>query len=135
MIFVSLQASADSVMDASAVQFCARKVSAVSGDARKALDICRYVTDWGRFTLEETATSEKGGKSVNAIMLKIHAKRWNRKRKNSKFSFFLVSAPQLILYNFIFCWCFIRNCSHTLCKCDYDYVTIKLHLIVEHFMI
>lgn len=28
-------------MDASAVQFCARKVSAVSGDARKALDICR----------------------------------------------------------------------------------------------
>lgn len=29
-------------MDASAVQFCARKVSAVSGDARKALDICRY---------------------------------------------------------------------------------------------
>lgn len=45
MLFVSSQASADSVMDASAVQFCARKVSAVSGDARKALDICRYVTD------------------------------------------------------------------------------------------
>lgn len=39
---VSSQASADGIMDASAVQFCARKVSAVSGDARKALDICRY---------------------------------------------------------------------------------------------
>uniref|UniRef100_A0A8P4GGY3 Cdc6 C-terminal domain-containing protein n=1 Tax=Dicentrarchus labrax TaxID=13489 RepID=A0A8P4GGY3_DICLA len=35
-------ASAEGIMDASAVQFCARKVSAVSGDARKALDICRY---------------------------------------------------------------------------------------------
>ncbi|XP_023274758.1 cell division control protein 6 homolog, partial [Seriola lalandi dorsalis] len=35
------QASADGILDASAVQFCARKVSAVSGDARKALDICR----------------------------------------------------------------------------------------------
>uniref|UniRef100_A0A3B4YIL6 Cell division cycle 6 homolog (S. cerevisiae) n=1 Tax=Seriola lalandi dorsalis TaxID=1841481 RepID=A0A3B4YIL6_SERLL len=34
------QASADGILDASAVQFCARKVSAVSGDARKALDIC-----------------------------------------------------------------------------------------------
>uniref|UniRef100_A0A3B3C5Z2 Cell division cycle 6 homolog (S. cerevisiae) n=1 Tax=Oryzias melastigma TaxID=30732 RepID=A0A3B3C5Z2_ORYME len=37
------QVSAEAVLDASAVQFCARKVSAVSGDARKALDICRYV--------------------------------------------------------------------------------------------
>ena len=38
---VPSQASGDGVLDASAVQFCARKVSAVSGDARKALDICR----------------------------------------------------------------------------------------------
>lgn len=37
----SPQASAEGLLDASAVQFCARKVSAVSGDARKALDICR----------------------------------------------------------------------------------------------
>lgn len=37
----SHQAAAGGIMDASAVQFCARKVSAVSGDARKALDICR----------------------------------------------------------------------------------------------
>ncbi|MEQ2163034.1 AAA ATPase [Goodea atripinnis] len=31
----------EGMLDTSAVQFCARKVSAVSGDARKALDICR----------------------------------------------------------------------------------------------
>uniref|UniRef100_A0A674MBN2 Cell division control protein n=1 Tax=Takifugu rubripes TaxID=31033 RepID=A0A674MBN2_TAKRU len=39
------QASADGIMDTSAVQFCARKVSAVSGDARKALDICRRAVE------------------------------------------------------------------------------------------
>ncbi|XP_033824925.2 cell division control protein 6 homolog isoform X1 [Periophthalmus magnuspinnatus] len=39
------QASAESLLDASAVQFCARKVSAVSGDARKALDICRRAVE------------------------------------------------------------------------------------------
>lgn len=33
----------DPVLDAAALQFCARKVSAVSGDARKALDVCRLV--------------------------------------------------------------------------------------------
>ncbi|XP_077171078.1 cell division control protein 6 homolog [Paroedura picta] len=31
----------EQVLDRAAIQFCARKVSAVSGDARKALDICR----------------------------------------------------------------------------------------------
>ncbi|KAM9792213.1 cell division control protein 6 homolog [Neosynchiropus ocellatus] len=40
-----LQASSEGVLDASAVQFCARKVSAVSGDARKALDICRRAVE------------------------------------------------------------------------------------------
>ncbi|XP_068176941.1 cell division control protein 6 homolog [Antennarius striatus] len=39
------QASAEGIMDASAIQFCARKVSAVSGDARKALDICRRAVE------------------------------------------------------------------------------------------
>ncbi|KAM3864516.1 cell division control protein 6 homolog [Diretmus argenteus] len=39
------QASGDGILDASAVQFCARKVSAVSGDARKALDICRRAVE------------------------------------------------------------------------------------------
>ncbi|XP_032372413.1 cell division control protein 6 homolog [Etheostoma spectabile] len=39
------QASAEGLLDPSAVQFCARKVSAVSGDARKALDICRRAVE------------------------------------------------------------------------------------------
>ncbi|KAG8139983.1 hypothetical protein E2320_002729 [Naja naja] len=33
--------SGEQVLDSAAIQFCARKVSAFSGDARKALDICR----------------------------------------------------------------------------------------------
>ncbi|KAG9474135.1 hypothetical protein GDO78_004441 [Eleutherodactylus coqui] len=39
------QASGDPVLDNAAIQFCARKVSAVSGDARKALDICRRAVE------------------------------------------------------------------------------------------
>jgi len=39
---LSVVESGSSVLDASAVQFCARKVSAMAGDMRKALDICRY---------------------------------------------------------------------------------------------
>ncbi|XP_054850589.1 cell division control protein 6 homolog [Eublepharis macularius] len=35
------QVSGEQVLDSAAIQFCARKVSAVSGDARKALDVCR----------------------------------------------------------------------------------------------
>lgn len=35
------QVSRDQVLDNAAIQFCARKVSAVSGDVRKALDACR----------------------------------------------------------------------------------------------
>lgn len=31
------------VFDSKAIEMCARKVSSVSGDARRALDICRYV--------------------------------------------------------------------------------------------
>ncbi|XP_017352621.1 cell division control protein 6 homolog isoform X3 [Cebus imitator] len=34
------QVSRDQVLDNAAIQFCARKVSAVSGDVRKALDVC-----------------------------------------------------------------------------------------------
>lgn len=34
-----------SVLDVSAVQFCARKIAAVSGDMRKALDICRRAVE------------------------------------------------------------------------------------------
>lgn len=42
MLSVScLKVSRDQVLDSAAIQFCARKVSAVSGDIRKALDVCR----------------------------------------------------------------------------------------------
>ncbi|XP_067168016.1 cell division control protein 6 homolog [Apteryx mantelli] len=39
------QVAGEPVLDTSAVQFCARKVSAVSGDARKALDVCRRAVE------------------------------------------------------------------------------------------
>ncbi|NXG14190.1 CDC6 protein, partial [Grallaria varia] len=39
------QVPGEPVLDAAALQFCARKVSAVSGDARKALDVCRRAVE------------------------------------------------------------------------------------------
>ncbi|XP_072343474.1 cell division control protein 6 homolog isoform X1 [Scyliorhinus torazame] len=39
------QVSGENVFDSVAVQFCARKVSSVSGDARKALDMCRRAVE------------------------------------------------------------------------------------------
>nr|XP_055041024.1 cell division control protein 6 homolog [Misgurnus anguillicaudatus] len=52
------QVSGEGLMDAAAVQFCARKVSAVSGDARKALDICRRAVEIVEATDRSKATSE-----------------------------------------------------------------------------
>lgn len=40
-----MQVEGSSVVDVSAVQFCARKIAAVSGDMRKALDICRRAVE------------------------------------------------------------------------------------------
>ncbi|MEE6526896.1 hypothetical protein FKM82_027835, partial [Ascaphus truei] len=39
------QVPGEQVLDHAAIQFCARKVSAVSGDARKALDVCRRAVE------------------------------------------------------------------------------------------
>ncbi|XP_053944069.1 cell division control protein 6 homolog [Cuculus canorus] len=39
------QVDGDPILDAAALQFCARKVSALSGDARKALDVCRRAVE------------------------------------------------------------------------------------------
>uniref|UniRef100_UPI00398F6283 cell division control protein 6 homolog n=1 Tax=Pristiophorus japonicus TaxID=55135 RepID=UPI00398F6283 len=39
------QVPGEKVLDNGAVQFCARKVSSVSGDARKALDVCRRAVE------------------------------------------------------------------------------------------
>uniref|UniRef100_A0A8C3A6B0 Cell division control protein n=1 Tax=Cyclopterus lumpus TaxID=8103 RepID=A0A8C3A6B0_CYCLU len=55
------QASADGILDASAVQFCARKVSAVSGDARKALDICRRAVEVVESDERKNASDPTGG--------------------------------------------------------------------------
>ncbi|XP_061840315.2 cell division control protein 6 homolog [Nerophis lumbriciformis] len=53
------QASAGGILDAAAVQFCARKVSAVSGDARKALDICRRAVEMAESDGRKTACQQK----------------------------------------------------------------------------
>ncbi|XP_067825303.1 cell division control protein 6 homolog [Heptranchias perlo] len=39
------QVPGEKVLDDAAIQFCARKVSSVSGDARKALDVCRRAVE------------------------------------------------------------------------------------------
>ncbi|XP_029913437.1 cell division control protein 6 homolog [Myripristis murdjan] len=52
------QASSEGILDASAVQFCARKVSAVSGDARKALDICRRAVEMVESDERKNAAAE-----------------------------------------------------------------------------
>jgi origin recognition complex subunit 1 len=41
------------VFDADAVQLVARKVASLSGDARRALDICRRATEIAAATAEE----------------------------------------------------------------------------------
>ncbi|XP_045179297.2 cell division control protein 6 homolog isoform X2 [Mercenaria mercenaria] len=40
-----LENAGTAVMDATAIQFCARKISAVAGDMRKALDVCRRAVE------------------------------------------------------------------------------------------
>lgn len=52
------QVSGEGLLDAAAVQFCARKVSAVSGDARKALDICRRAVEIVEASDRSKAASE-----------------------------------------------------------------------------
>ncbi|XP_003222503.2 cell division control protein 6 homolog [Anolis carolinensis] len=48
------QVSGEQVLDNAAIQFCARKVSSISGDARKALDICRRAIE----VVESDVTSQ-----------------------------------------------------------------------------
>ncbi|XP_056227841.1 cell division control protein 6 homolog [Seriola aureovittata] len=63
------QASADGILDASAVQFCARKVSAVSGDARKALDICRRAVEIVESDERKKATDSKAETKASRVSL------------------------------------------------------------------
>uniref|UniRef100_A0A8C1JU09 Cell division control protein n=1 Tax=Cyprinus carpio TaxID=7962 RepID=A0A8C1JU09_CYPCA len=66
------QVSGEGVLDAAAVQFCARKVSAVSGDARKVLDICRRAVEIVEATdrskmASEPAASPKGRNYLSRV--------------------------------------------------------------------
>ncbi|KAF4083430.1 hypothetical protein AMELA_G00141170 [Ameiurus melas] len=59
------QVSGEGVLDAAAVQFCARKVSAVSGDARKALDICRRAVEMVESINRPKMSSESTNTTTN----------------------------------------------------------------------
>lgn len=50
------------IFDSDAIQLAARKVAAVSGDARRALDICRRSTEVAESEGEASA-NKKGGKA------------------------------------------------------------------------
>ena len=50
-----------SVVEGSAVQFCARKVSAIAGDARKALDICRRAVELVECEARSVAVLKESG--------------------------------------------------------------------------
>ncbi|KAK9540825.1 hypothetical protein VZT92_003251 [Zoarces viviparus] len=63
------QASAEGILDASAVQFCARKVSAVSGDARKALDICRRAVEVVESDERKKASDPKAETKASRVSL------------------------------------------------------------------
>ncbi|XP_024116443.1 cell division control protein 6 homolog isoform X2 [Oryzias melastigma] len=77
------QVSAEAVLDASAVQFCARKVSAVSGDARKALDICRRAVEMVESdqrkkkleSKEESPASRVGLPQVARVLSEVYGER------------------------------------------------------------
>ncbi|XP_078080227.1 cell division control protein 6 homolog [Mustelus asterias] len=54
------QVSGEKVLEPVAIQFCARKVSSVSGDARKALDMCRRAVE----IVESNARNQPAAKSA-----------------------------------------------------------------------
>eukprot|EP00466_Bigelowiella_natans_P017172 jgi/Bigna1/142783/aug1.73_g17491 len=59
----------ESFFDDRALQFCARKVSAVSGDVRKCMDICRQCLD--QVIAEEQDENSDGGKVTISIMARV----------------------------------------------------------------
>ena len=54
------------IVDSAAIEFCARKVSSVHGDLRKALDICRYIHY--HLTTTDTAFTFGGRSSYHCKM-------------------------------------------------------------------
>ncbi|CDQ66472.1 unnamed protein product [Oncorhynchus mykiss] len=71
--------SGEGLLDASAVQFCARKVSAVSGDARKVLDICRRAVELvesdDRKAAAETTASRVSVPQVARVLSEVYGDR------------------------------------------------------------
>ncbi|KAL4659867.1 hypothetical protein GN956_G177 [Arapaima gigas] len=59
--------SGEVLLDSSAVQFCARKVSAVSGDARKALDICRRAVEMVESEMRSTCPKVSSEQQVSRV--------------------------------------------------------------------
>uniref|UniRef100_A0A4W5S1J7 Cell division control protein n=1 Tax=Hucho hucho TaxID=62062 RepID=A0A4W5S1J7_9TELE len=73
------QVSGEGFLDSAAVQFCARKVSAVSGDARKALDICRRAVELvesdDRKKAAETTASRVSVPQVARVLSEVYGDR------------------------------------------------------------
>ncbi|XP_056136923.1 cell division control protein 6 homolog [Lampris incognitus] len=59
--------TAEGILDAAAIQFCARKVSAVSGDARKALDICRRAVEMVESGERKNAVNQSAEAKVSRV--------------------------------------------------------------------
>ncbi|XP_014031792.2 cell division control protein 6 homolog [Salmo salar] len=81
------QVSGEGLLDASAVQFCARKVSAVSGDARKALDICRRAVELvesdDRKKAAETSASRVSVPQVARVLSDVYGDRMSSSQGES----------------------------------------------------
>uniref|UniRef100_A0A8C4WTF1 Cell division control protein n=1 Tax=Eptatretus burgeri TaxID=7764 RepID=A0A8C4WTF1_EPTBU len=61
-----LQSVAGQVIDAAALQFCARKIAATSGDVRKALDVCRRAVELVEIQVLREAVLKPSGEGKSA---------------------------------------------------------------------
>lgn len=75
-----LQNVPGSIVDPDAVQFASRKVAAVSGDARRALDICRRAVEIAEKQAEEQKKQQDGSGESDAEMIVDTPSRTGRKK-------------------------------------------------------
>ena len=59
------------MVEPAAIQFCARKVSAVAGDMRKALDICRRAVDLVEVEVRKQRVLKTTGMSKYCVIIQI----------------------------------------------------------------
>ncbi|XP_003387714.1 PREDICTED: cell division control protein 6 homolog [Amphimedon queenslandica] len=64
-----LSPETSSMIDSMALQFCARKVAAAHGDARKALDICRRAVELFESQMKSEESSEKNKVNISHVSL------------------------------------------------------------------